>query len=124
VQLAHISPVRVRATVMSGEGAGVGRDECPTATERDGETDRQTDRGPVMSRVCVCVGVCPFNRSSSHKPPPQPPSLDKAVASLFCVCVRACVCCIRRTFCVAAPWAVHTYAALRGARNSASCVFV
>ena len=76
---------------MSGEGAGVGRDECPTATERDGETDGQTDRGtergPVMSRVCVCVGVCPFNRSSSHKPP----SLDKAVASLFtCACVRAC----------------------------------
>ena len=57
---------------------------------RNRRTDRGTERGPVMSRVCVCVGVCPFNRSSSHKPPPQPPSLDKAVASLFaCACMRA-----------------------------------
>jgi len=44
---------------MSGEGAGVGRDECPTATERETEkqTDRETERGPVMSRVCVCWRV-------------------------------------------------------------------
>ena len=57
MQLAHISPVRVRATVMSGEGAGVERDECPTATQRETEkqTDRQRDRERAGDVACLCV---------------------------------------------------------------------
>ena len=90
--------------------------------ERDGETDRQRDRERAGDVACLCVLACAHSTDRQVISRRHSRRLLTKPSPLFFAC--ACVHVYSADFCVAASWAVHTYAALGRAGNSASCVFI